>query len=217
MTETITDRPVDTLGTRTEVTRWLADFEKALTARDIDAAANLFVEDCYWRDLLAFTWNIVTVEGIEGLRDLLAQTLDRTLPSGLAVAEELGEAAADTESWIKFDTSVGRGLGHLRLRDGKAWTLLTTLNELKGHEEPKRDRRPKGIEHGAVPNRQTWLEQRRREAEELGHATQPYVVVVGGGKEGSPSARGCANSACRRSLLIATPEPGTHGASATSP
>ena len=184
MTETITDRPVDTLGTRTEVTRWLADFEKALTARDIDAAATLFVEDCYWRDLVAFTWNIVTVEGIEGVRDLLAQTLDRTLPSGFAVAEELGEAAADTESWIKFDTSVGRGLGHLRLRDGKAWTLLTTLNELKGHEEPKRDRRPKGIEHGAVPNRQTWLEQRRREAEELGHATQPYVVVVGGGQGG---------------------------------
>src|SRR5438876_8227089 len=184
MTETITDRPVDTLGTRTAVTRWLADFEKALTARDIDAAATLFVEDCYWRDLVAFTWNIVTVEGIEGVRDLLGQTLDRTLPSGFAVAEELGEAAADTESWIKFDTSVGRGLGHLRLRDGKAWTLLTTLNELKGHEEPKRDRRPKGVEHGAVPNRQTWLEQRRREAEELGHATQPYVVVVGGGQGG---------------------------------
>src|SRR3989475_1375474 len=184
MTETITDRPVDTFGTRTAVTRWLADFETALTARDVDAAADLFVEDCYWRDLVAFTWNIVTVEGIEGVRDLLAQTLDRTLPSGFAVADELGEAAADTESWIKFDTSVGRGLGHLRLRDGKAWTLLTTLNELKGHEEPKRDRRPKGIEHGAVPNRQTWLEQRRREAEELGHATQPYVVVVGGGQGG---------------------------------
>src|SRR6266446_9601951 len=70
----------------------------------------------------------------------------------LPISEELGEAAADTESWIKFDTSVGRGLGHLRLRDGKAWTLLTTLNELKGHEEPKRDRRSKGVEHGAVPN-----------------------------------------------------------------
>src|SRR5206468_10348445 len=108
MTETITDRPAGTLGTRTEVTRWLADFEKALTARDIDAAAALFVEDCYWRDLVAFTWNIVTVEGIEGVRDMLAQTLDRTLPSGLVVAGEVGEAAVHTESWIKFATSVGR-------------------------------------------------------------------------------------------------------------
>src|SRR5205814_4682309 len=126
MTETITDRPVDTLGTRTEVTRWLADFEKALTARDLDAAAALFVEDCYWRDLVAFTWNIITIEGPEGVRKMLAQRLHQVQPSDFSVAEELGAAAADNESWIKFETSVGRGIGHLRLRDGKAWTLLTT-------------------------------------------------------------------------------------------
>ena len=115
---------------------------------------------------------------------MLTQTLDQVQPSGFAVTDELGEAAGPTESWIKFETSVGRGIGHLRLRDGKAWTLLTTLNDLKGHEEPKHDRRPKGTEHGAVPNRETWLEQRRREAEELGRVTQPYVVIVGGGQGG---------------------------------
>src|SRR6266849_6417452 len=144
MTETITDRPVNTSTTGTIVTRWLADFEKALSTRQIDAAAGLFVDDCFWRDLVAFTWNIVTVEGPDGVREMLGQTLDRVRPSGFAVAGELGEAGADTESWIKFETSVGRGLGHLRLRDGKAWTLLTTLNELTGYEEQKSDRRPKG-------------------------------------------------------------------------
>jgi len=163
---------------------WLADFERALTARDLDAAAGLFVDDCFWRDLVAFTWNIVTVEGPEGVRHMLGQTLDRVKPSDFAVADELGAAAVDSESWIKFETSVGRGIGHLRLRDDKAWTLLTTLDELKGHEEPKSDRRPKGVEHGAVPDRQTWLEQRRREAQELGYGTQPYVVIVGGGQGG---------------------------------
>jgi len=184
MTDTTTDRPVGTSAARSIVTRWLADFERALTDRDIDAAADLFVEDCYWRDLVAFTWNIVTVEGRDGVREMLGQTLDRVRPSGFAVAGELGEAGADTESWIKFETSVGRGLGHLRLRDGKAWTLLTTLNELTGYEEQKSDRRPKGTEHGAVPDRKTWLEQREREARELGHVTQPYVVIVGGGQGG---------------------------------
>src|SRR5438445_13496055 len=101
MTETITDRPVDTLGTRTAVTRWLADFEKALTARDVDAAATLFVEDCYWRDLVAFTWNIVTVEGIEGVGDLVGQTLDRILSSGFAVAGVLSVGPARRERWVK--------------------------------------------------------------------------------------------------------------------
>jgi len=187
MTETTADRLVDTPTPGTAVTTWLADFEKALTAGDIDAAAGQFVADCYWRDLVAFSWNIVTVEGHAGVRDLLGQTLKQVKPSGFAIAAELGEpaeAGGVTESWIRFETSAGRGLGHLRLRDDKAWTLLTTLDELKGHEEPKSDRRPRGTEHGAVPNRQTWLEQRRREAEDLGHVTQPYALIVGGGQGG---------------------------------
>ncbi len=184
MTETTTARPVDALAPGNATTTWLSDFEKALTARDIDAVAGLFVDDCFWRDLVAFTWNIVTVEGPEGVRHMLGETLDRVQPSGFAIADELGEAGAETESWIKFQTSVGRGIGYLRLRDGKAWTLLTTLDELKGHEEPRRDRRPTGTEHGAVPDRQTWLEQRRREAQVIGYTTQPYVVIVGGGQGG---------------------------------
>jgi putative flavoprotein involved in K+ transport len=186
MTETLS-RSIDTSIAGTTVTKWLGDFEKALTAGDVDAAAGLFLADSYWRDLVAFTWNIVTVEGREGVRDLLEHTLDRVRPSGFAIEDQLGEpaeAGGVTESWIKFETSVGQGLGQLRLREGKAWTLLTTLNELEGYEEPMSDRRPKGAEHGAIPDRRTWLEQRRLEAEELGHATQPYTVIVGGGQGG---------------------------------
>src|SRR3989475_10619816 len=180
MTETITARTVDASATETAISRWLADFERPLTAGDIAAAADLFVEDCYWRDLVAFTWNIITIEGPEGVRKMLAQTLDQVRPSGFRVTDELGEAAAPAESWIRFETSVGGGLGHLRLRDDKAWTLLTTVNDLKGQEEPKRDRRPKGIEHGGVPNRQTWLEQRRLESGRVGHVTQPDVGIAVG-------------------------------------
>ena len=46
---------------------WLGSLAKALEARDPTAAAGLFVEDCYWRDLLAFTWNIKTMEGREAI------------------------------------------------------------------------------------------------------------------------------------------------------
>ena len=90
-----------------------------------------------------------------------------------------------TEAWIAFETEVGRGRGHLRLKEGKAWTLLTTLDELKGHEEPRGDRRPQGVVHGGEPDRETWLEERAREAEELGHVTRSRrCVIVGGGQGG---------------------------------
>ena len=51
------------LGTDPAVVGWLADWSQALAANDVGAAAALFNADSYWRDLVSFTWNIVTVEG----------------------------------------------------------------------------------------------------------------------------------------------------------
>jgi putative flavoprotein involved in K+ transport len=160
-------------------------FDEALSQGDTEACAELFAVDSFWRDLVAFTWNIKTVEGPEGVKDMLDHALARTRPRGWRVTESPATADGVTEAWLEFETGVGRGRGHLRLRDDdKAWTLLTTLEELKGHEERARHRRPTGVEHGADPKRRTWLEERGREAEELGRATQPYVVIVGGGQGG---------------------------------
>jgi len=164
------------------VAEWLSEFSSALTARDVDRAAGLFSAQSFWRDLVAFTWNITTVEGPAGVADLLRATLDQTDPTGFAVSEEPTEADGVTDAWLEFETAVGRGRGHLRLKDGKAWTLLTTLYELKEHEEPLSERRPMGAEHGANPDRVSWAEQRAAEAAELGYTRQPDIVIVGGGQ-----------------------------------
>ncbi|WP_369139257.1 NAD(P)-binding domain-containing protein [Modestobacter versicolor] len=183
MTQTDTRLPAtdDPAG---RVTAWLEAFEAALTARDVDRAVDLFAPTCFWRDLVAFSWNLTTVEGHDGVRDLLQATLETTGPHGFRTAEPPTGADGVDEAWVEFETAVGRGRGHLRLQDGRAWTLLTTLYELTGHEEPVRDRRPKGAEHGVHRDRETWLDRREREARELGYVTQPYVLVVGGGQGG---------------------------------
>ena len=166
------------------VDQWLASFEQALTEGDTEAAADLFAEESFWRDLVSFTWNIRTVEGPAGVKDMLDHTLEHVKPRGWHTTEPPAEAEGVTEAWIEFETEVGRGQGHLRLKDGEAWTLLTTLIELKGHEEDAGTDRPQGVEHGADPDRETWLERREREAAELGYETQPEVVIVGGGQGG---------------------------------
>jgi putative flavoprotein involved in K+ transport len=168
----------------TEVEHWLERFDSALQAGDAAAAADLFATESYWRDLVAFTWNIRTVEGRDGVADMLSSSLPHTQPRGWHTTEEPTSAEGVTDAWIGFETEVGRGGGHLRLIDGKAWTLLTALEELKGHEESLGSRRPKGVQHGANRERETWLEDRQREAEELGFTIQPYVVIVGGGQGG---------------------------------
>jgi len=185
MTQTA-ERPGTTGSPADRTDAWLAAFEDALTARDVDRAAGMFAATSFWRDLVAFTWNITTVEGPDGVRDLLGATLGTTDPRGFRTTEEPTEADGVTTAWIEFETAVGRGRGHLRLQEegSEAFTLLTTLYELKGHEEPLRERRPMGAEHGANKHRLTWRERREQEEAGLGTTVQPDVLVVGGGQGG---------------------------------
>ena len=65
---------------RDAITDWLDSFQNALDTGDVAAASGLFAADSYWRDLIAFTWNIVTVEGRRRL-DLLDANLERVQPT----------------------------------------------------------------------------------------------------------------------------------------
>src|SRR6478609_8186396 len=179
----IDERPATTATETAE--RWLAAFNGALEKGDTAAVSELFLETSFWRDLVALTWNVTTVENPDGIRAMLDATLAHTRPRGFRTTEPATETEGVIEAWIAFETEAGRGNGLLRLRDGKAWTLLTALYELKGHEEPRADERPKGTEHGAFRDRETWLDRRVREGEELGYETQPEVLIVGGGQGGS--------------------------------
>ncbi|ESY75984.1 NAD(P)/FAD-dependent oxidoreductase [Mesorhizobium sp. M0051] len=164
----------------------LDQFGAALAANDIEKAIDCFQEDCYWRDLVTFTWNIKTMEGRDQVRDMLKSQLSKTKPSHFAIAngEDATESGGLIEGWISFETEVARGFGHVRLKNGKIWTLLTTMVELKGHEEPAGFARPMGAKHGSGKNRPTWKEEREKEAAELGFKTQPYTVIIGGGQGG---------------------------------
>ncbi|CAN5324725.1 NAD(P)/FAD-dependent oxidoreductase [soil metagenome] len=159
---------------------FLSRLDAALSRGDSAAAADLFAEDCYWRDLVSFTWNIKTCEGRAAIRQMLDATLSTVKPGTWRITETV----SDTEAWFTFETAVFRGIGHMRLRDGKCWTLLTTAAELKGHEEKRGETRPLGVTHGAFRNRETWLDRRRAEDAKLGYAEQPYCLIIGGGQGG---------------------------------
>ena len=114
-----------TLNARVQV--FLDKFEAALVAGDLDAAVGMFAPECYWRDLVAFTWNIKTMEGRDQVRDMLAHCLARVKPRNWKIAE--GETATEaggvTESWISFETEVARGYGLIRLQNGQRVSLCS--------------------------------------------------------------------------------------------
>ncbi|TPK47696.1 NAD(P)/FAD-dependent oxidoreductase [Mesorhizobium sp. B2-5-4] len=164
----------------------LDKFGKALDTGDIDAAVNCFQADCYWRDLVTLTWNLRTMEGQDQVRDMLKATLAETRPSNWKVAdgEEATEADGVTTAWITFETEVARGFGLVRFKGELIWTLLTTMAELKDHEEKAGFTRPLGAKHGHGKDRKSWREERDDELAELGRSKQPYVVIIGGGQGG---------------------------------
>lgn len=167
-----------------QIQQWLADFAGALSRGEFGKASAMFGDDSYWRDLVSFTWNLKTAEGPQQIQAMLEATMPNAKPSNFAIQGQGSEAGGVTESWFTFETATGRGRGHLRLIGGKAWTLLTTLQELKGFEEKKRENRVKGVEHGVHKDRKSWLEARQEEERTLGFAKQPYVLVIGGGQAG---------------------------------
>lgn len=187
MTQT-TAAPLATLSPQERVDVWLADFESALADRDIERVVGKFATDSFWRDLVSFTWNLKTVECRDGIADMLTARLHDTDPSRFRTSEtpteEFDGEHVVTSAFIEFETAAGRGKGHLRLRDELGWTLLTTLQELKGHEERKGANRPLGAVHGSDPDRRSWAEKRLDEDLTLGYTEQPYTVVIGGGQGG---------------------------------
>jgi putative flavoprotein involved in K+ transport len=165
-------------------TAWLHSFASALESRRPDAVLALFGPECFWRDLVIFTWNLRTEEGPDAIAAMLAARLDDVAPHSFELkAEPTGDEEL-VEAWFRFESRVARGLGHVRLRQGRAWTLFTAMEELKGLEPHLAARRPLGAEHGVHPGRRSWAERRASERAALGTSVQPEVVIIGAAQAG---------------------------------
>jgi thioredoxin reductase len=179
---------------------WLAQLESALAERDDVLLDSLFHADSHWRDVLALTWHIRTISGKHAiLRDLKSHAA-RARPSGLrtdhrrTAPRHVTRAGTDAiEAIFRFETAEGRGSGVLRLtpdvnngRTLKAWTLLTALDELKGHEERLGASRPQGKAYSRDFRGPNWLDVRKAAAGYVDR--EPAVLVVGGGQAGLSSA-----------------------------
>jgi len=163
---------------------WLESFAQALEAKDSDVAIGLFGDDSYWRDLLAFTWTIQTFEGAPAIRAMLDQCLASTRPSSWAIDGAARSSGDTIEGWLTFETKTARGRGYARLKNGKCWTLMTAMMELKGFEEQRGATRNLGSIPAASTDRRTWLERREAEVAQLGTSVQPYCLIIGAGQGG---------------------------------
>jgi cation diffusion facilitator CzcD-associated flavoprotein CzcO len=171
--------------------RWLHAFESAVNTGG-GQVSRLFSTDGWWRDVLAFTWTIVTFTGKEridaGSRDALGRWTLK--PFRFGTAELACHVSTDYDVptiQISFPFGLGeegRGRGLLRLLSSTvdaeiptAWGLLTVLEDI-GPRKPLASAKPDVRVFGG-PN---WLDRRTRERS---YADQdPTVLIVGGGQAG---------------------------------
>ena len=175
---------------------WLAQFEDALARSDGDLLKTLFHPDSYWRDMLALSWSIQTVTGADAILNALGRYAPVAAPGGFAVDPDraaprkvMRAGTHAIEAIFKFETTVGRGSGIIRLIPDaadsnklKAWTLLTELGEIKGHEEALGLARPRGQAYSRDFRGPNWLDLRKADADYADR--DPAVLVIGGGQAG---------------------------------
>ena len=182
-----TDKSLTTIANE-----WLKAFEGAL-AKPAELRS-LFHADSHWRDVLALTWQLRTVDGAEAIAVELSAEAGRARPAGLRTdpgrtpPRRVTRAGTEAvEAFFQFETADGRGCGVLRLTPDasgahKAWTLHTALDEIKGHEEKLGRSRPKGSAYSRDFRGPNWLDKRKASA--AYEDRDPAVLVVGGGQAG---------------------------------
>ena len=151
----------------------------------------MFLDDGLWRDVLAFTWNLQTQFGRAQIEQTLRDALVRTKPANFHIPSRrtpprwVIRAGRDTiEVIFEFETAFGPCHGTLRLvPDGgalRAWTLVTNLQELRGHEEFKKSNVP--VSETRSFGGENWLD--RLNTQRAYADRDPAVIVVGGGQAG---------------------------------
>ena len=186
----------DGISVQQATTGWLEAFSAALGRGDCEAAAQLFLPDAGWRDILALTWHFTGARGRNEIRAQLRSNLESMRPGAFTLdaartpprwIERAGTRSI--EAFIAFDTAVGRCTGVLRLLPDpanggglRAWTLSTTLQELIGFEERIGPRRPTGPSDVRDFGAENWLDKRRKTIAYTDR--DPTVLVIGAGQAG---------------------------------
>ncbi|MBV7482129.1 FAD-dependent oxidoreductase [Bordetella sp. BOR01] len=175
-----------------QVNNWLRAFEQALQACDREALLSLFADECYWRDMLAFTWNITPHEDRKSIVDGLIKYQPKVNARNFSVAEgrtpprQVRRTGNEViEAIFSFETDVARCHGVLRLpvqSADRAWVFSSSTTELKGHEEPIFGRRPTGAAYSRNFGAGNWSDMRATEQAYEGR--EPTVLIIGGGQAG---------------------------------
>lgn len=178
------------------VEQWLAALQDRLDRKDCSDLNSLFIEDCWWRDQVALSWDTRTLRGTGPVgkyftaSDHGLSALQTIKPSALQPTLLNNNGLIWIKAGFSFQTRFGSGQGVLHLANvskdqWKAWLVLTQLQALKDEGEPEWNIHANGIARTAI---KTGTEDTTNGTTN-GHVagtSQPdfQVIIVGAGQSG---------------------------------
>lgn len=166
---------------------WLDRFAAAVGPGAADAIAPLLADSIYWRDILALSWDIRTYSGSQATATALAKFAALQRPARFVIDANVvqlhnrGAVPHSVEALFAFETETGWCKGSVRLRESDAgwvaWTIFTSLDDIKGHEERAGTHRPTMYDRAA-----RWMTAAERSAHFETH--DPDTVIIGGAQTG---------------------------------
>ncbi|RDW62447.1 hypothetical protein BP6252_11880 [Coleophoma cylindrospora] len=138
----------ESIDPRSIVKGWLANLEEKISQDDLGNISSLFIDDCWWRDIVGLSWDITTKRGMSEVSQYLQAQAKKSGFGQLNVIDQgaLQPRLSDMggliwiESGFTFVTKTGTGRGIVRLANvgplqWNAWIVHTNLDELSGFPE----------------------------------------------------------------------------------
>ncbi|CAF9910031.1 hypothetical protein IMSHALPRED_008534 [Imshaugia aleurites] len=145
------------------------------------------------------TWDFHTLQGPEQITNFIESSsedkriiiisLDKSATHKMPQVASFGHLKV-VQAFLNIETSIGRGVGLVRLisdiDDGgrwKAFTLFTTLQQIKGYEEDILNRRPRGADGDFEDGSQDWKD-RLVAQQNFEGGSEPTILILGAGQSG---------------------------------
>lgn len=138
----------DSIDPRRITKLWLEKLQEKISHNRVGDVSELFLEESWWRDIVAVSWNIKTKKGTDDIGQYLQAHASKNGFGQFNIIEDgaLQPRLSDlggliwVESGFTFETKAGKGRGIVRLANvgpllWKAWIVHTNLDELKGFPE----------------------------------------------------------------------------------
>lgn len=127
---------------------WLKNLQERISQGNLADVSDLFIDDCWWRDILGLSWDITTKHGRDEISRYLQSQAAKSGFGQFCVGDQgaFQPRLSDMGGliWIEFGfafaSKAGTGRGIVRLANvgplqWKAWVVHTNLDELVGFPE----------------------------------------------------------------------------------